>query len=178
MLARPCKSSGPGKTTSPTISTVPQPVTSCMPAWTHKANCSPGGTAALRHPSKPFTTGLAFHLKPRLRSIPSTFPLSLFQISGSSSLSPNPTCPFGNWGSVDASGNQLVLSGFFVEAAHAAARDPVEFLLSTLGPSRKIDLGNQQSLDVGRRRRVIELAAEKSGWHQPLTAGRGRGIAP
>jgi isoquinoline 1-oxidoreductase subunit beta len=85
--------------------------------------------------------------------------------------------PLGYWRSVDASGNQFVLSSFFDEAAHAAARDPVEFLLSTLGPSRKIDLGNQQSLDVGRRRGVIELAAEKSGWHQPLTAGRGRGIA-
>jgi isoquinoline 1-oxidoreductase beta subunit len=85
--------------------------------------------------------------------------------------------PLGYWRSVDASGNQFVLSSFLDEAAHAAARDPVEFLLSTLGPSRKIDLGNQQSLDVGRRRSVIELAAEKSGWHQPLTAGRGRGIA-
>ena len=85
--------------------------------------------------------------------------------------------PLGYWRSVDASGNQFVLSSFFDEAAHAAARDPVEFLLSTLGPSRKIDLGNQQSLDVGRRRSVIELVAEKSGWHQPLTAGRGRGIA-
>ena len=85
--------------------------------------------------------------------------------------------PLGYWRSVDASGNQFVLSSFFDEAAQAAARDPVEFLLSTLGPSRKIDLGNQQSLDVGRRRSVIELAAEKSGWHQPLTAGRGRGIA-
>ena len=28
-----------------------------------------------------------------------------------------------------------------------------------------------------RRRAVIELAAEKSNWHQPLPAGRGRGIA-
>jgi isoquinoline 1-oxidoreductase beta subunit len=85
--------------------------------------------------------------------------------------------PLGYWRSVDASGNQFVLSSFFDEAAHAAGRDALEFLLAALGPSRKIDLGNQQSLDVGRRRGVIELAAEKSGWHKPLTAGRGRGIA-
>jgi len=85
--------------------------------------------------------------------------------------------PLGYWRSVDASGNQFVLSSFFDEAAHAGGRDPLEFLLATFGPSRKIDLGNQQSLDVGRRRGVIELAAEKSGWHKPLTAGRGRGIA-
>jgi isoquinoline 1-oxidoreductase beta subunit len=85
--------------------------------------------------------------------------------------------PVGYWRSVDSSGNQFALSSFFDEAARAAGRDPVEFLLSTLGSSRKIDLGNQGSIDVGRRRGVIELAAEKSNWHQPLPAGRGRGIA-
>ena len=85
--------------------------------------------------------------------------------------------PLGYWRSVDASGNQFALSSFFDEAAHAAGRDPVEFLLSTLGPSRKIDLGNQGNIDVARRRAVVELAAEKSNWQQPLPAGRGRGIA-
>jgi isoquinoline 1-oxidoreductase beta subunit len=85
--------------------------------------------------------------------------------------------PLGYWRSVDASGNQFAISSFFDEAAHTAGRDPVEFLLATLGPSRKIDLGNQGSIDVGRCRAVIELAAEKSNWHQPLPAGCGRGIA-
>jgi isoquinoline 1-oxidoreductase beta subunit len=85
--------------------------------------------------------------------------------------------PLGYWRSVDSSGNQFVLSSFFDEAAHAAGRDPVEFLLATLGPSRKIELGKDRgSLDVTRRRRVIELAAEKSGWGRPLPAGTGRGI--
>jgi isoquinoline 1-oxidoreductase beta subunit len=65
--------------------------------------------------------------------------------------------PLGYWRSVDASGNQFALSSFFDEAAHVASGDPVEFLLSTLGPARKIDLGNQGSVDVGRRRGVIEL---------------------
>jgi isoquinoline 1-oxidoreductase beta subunit len=85
--------------------------------------------------------------------------------------------PLGYWRSVDASGNQFVLSSFFDEAAHAAGRDPLEFLLAAFGPARKIPVGNGETLDVGRRRGVIELAAEKSNWHQPLTAGRGRGIA-
>jgi isoquinoline 1-oxidoreductase beta subunit len=85
--------------------------------------------------------------------------------------------PLGYWRSVDASGNQFVLSSFFDEAAHAAGRDPLEFLLAAFGPARKIPVGNGETLDVGRRRGVIELAAEKSGWHKPLTAGRGRGIA-
>jgi isoquinoline 1-oxidoreductase beta subunit len=85
--------------------------------------------------------------------------------------------PLGYWRSVDASGNQFAISSFFDEAAQAAGRDPVEFLLATLGPPRKIDLGNEGSIDVARRRAVIELAAEKSNWHQPLPASRGRGIA-
>lgn len=85
--------------------------------------------------------------------------------------------PVGYWRSVSASGNQFVLSSFFDEAAHAAGRDPVEFLLAAFGPARKIPVGGRETLDVGRRRAVIELAAEKSGWHAPLTAGRGRGIA-
>jgi isoquinoline 1-oxidoreductase subunit beta len=84
--------------------------------------------------------------------------------------------PLGYWRSVDASGNQFVLSSFFDEAAHAAGRDPLEFLLAAFGPARKIPAGGE-TIDVGRRRAVIELAAEKSDWHKPLAAGRGRGIA-
>jgi len=85
--------------------------------------------------------------------------------------------PLGYWRSVDSSGNQFALSCFFDEAAHAAGRDPVEFLLSTLGPARMLDLGqNRGTLDVTRRRRVIELAAEKSGWGKPLPGGTARGI--
>jgi len=85
--------------------------------------------------------------------------------------------PLGYWRSVDSSGNQFALSSFFDEAAHAAGRDPLEFLLAAFGSPRKIPVGNNATLDVGRRRSVIELAAEKSGWHKPLQAGRGRGIA-
>jgi isoquinoline 1-oxidoreductase beta subunit len=85
--------------------------------------------------------------------------------------------PLGYWRSVDSSGNQFALSSFFDEAAHAAGRDPVEFLLSTLGPARKMGLGqNRGNLDVARRRRVIELAAEKSGWGKSLPGGAARGI--
>ena len=87
------------------------------------------------------------------------------------------TMPLGYWRSVDDSGNQFVRGSFFDEAAHAAGRDPVEFLLAALGPARKIDLGaNNSAIDVGRRRAVIELAAEKSNWKSPLPRGRGRGL--
>ena len=85
--------------------------------------------------------------------------------------------PLGYWRSVDSSGNQFALSSFFDEAAHAAGRDPLEFLLAAFGPARKIPLRNNETLDVGRRRAVVELAAEKSDWQKPLAPGRGRGIA-
>lgn len=86
--------------------------------------------------------------------------------------------PLGYWRSVENSGNQFAISSFFDEAAHAAGRDPVEFFLSVLGPARKIDLGsNRGMIDVARRRRVIELAAEKANWGKPVPKGTGRGAA-
>jgi isoquinoline 1-oxidoreductase subunit beta len=89
----------------------------------------------------------------------------------------NTGMPLGYWRSVDDSGNQFVRSSFLDEAAHAAGCDPVEFLLAALGPARKIDLGeNNGTIDVGRRRAVIELAAEKSQWKSLLPAGKGRGL--
>ncbi|HEX8763826.1 MAG TPA: xanthine dehydrogenase family protein molybdopterin-binding subunit [Candidatus Acidoferrum sp.] len=85
--------------------------------------------------------------------------------------------PLGYWRSVDDSGNQFVRSCFLDEASHAAGRDPVEFLLAVLGPARKIDLGpGNGTIDVGRRRAVIEHAAEKSHWKSLLPAGKGRGL--
>ena len=85
--------------------------------------------------------------------------------------------PLGYWRSVDDSGNQFVRSCFFDEAAHAAGRDPVEFLLAALGPARKINLGQGNgTIDMGRRRAVVELAAEKSAWKSALPPGRGRGL--
>ena len=83
-------------------------------------------------------------------------------------------------------------SGSFVdEMAHAAGRDPLEFLLDLLGPDRHIDLKAQgvdyanygvpieaHPIDTARLRRVIEVAAEKAGWKARVTGnGRGMGIA-
>jgi len=86
--------------------------------------------------------------------------------------------PLGYWRSVENSGNQFAISSFFDEAAAAAGRDAVEFLLYILGSPRKIDLGRDRGvIDVARRRRVIELAAEQSGWGRPLPKEMGRGIA-
>jgi isoquinoline 1-oxidoreductase subunit beta len=86
--------------------------------------------------------------------------------------------PLGYWRSVENSGNQFAIFSFLDEVAGAAGRDSVEFLLGVLGAARKIDLGGDNGvIDVERRRRVIQLAAEKANWGKTLPAGRGRGIA-
>jgi isoquinoline 1-oxidoreductase beta subunit len=85
----------------------------------------------------------------------------------------------------------FAIGSFLDELAHAAGRDRVQYLLETLGPSRKVDIkpegikywNNTQPLDkypvdTGRLRRVIELAAERSGWANKKSGnGRGFGIA-
>jgi isoquinoline 1-oxidoreductase beta subunit len=82
------------------------------------------------------------------------------------------------------------VQSFTDELAAAANRDRVEYLLDVLGKARVIDLTNgdlsnvrgnvdqRYPLDVGRMRRVVELAAEKSGWAKKKPgAGSALGIA-
>jgi len=79
---------------------------------------------------------------------------------------------------------------FAAELAHAAGRDPKDYLLDLIGPPRVLDLAHLPQpywnngedyrlypIDTGRLRRVVELAAERSGWGQALPARSGRGIA-
>jgi isoquinoline 1-oxidoreductase beta subunit len=71
----------------------------------------------------------------------------------------------------------FAVSSFTDELAAAANRDRVEYLLDLLGEPRKMNMKNDGPrllkagdtvdkfpLDTGRLRRVIELAAERSGW--------------
>ena len=58
----------------------------------------------------------------------------------------------------------FVVEGFLDELAHAAKQDPYEYRRALLAKD-------------SRHRRVLELAAEKAGWGQPLAEGVGRGIA-
>jgi len=83
----------------------------------------------------------------------------------------------------------FAVQSFANELAHAAQKDSVQYLLALIGPDRKIDFsgtkyGNydgspdQYPYDTARLRRVIEIAAEKSGWgKRPTGKGRGLGIA-
>ena len=80
----------------------------------------------------------------------------------------------------------FAVQSFTDELAAAAGRDRVEYLLELLGKPRKIDLRppaerkgpDPYMLDTARMRRVIEIAAEQSGWAKKKPGnGRALGIA-
>ena len=86
----------------------------------------------------------------------------------------------------------FAIGSFIDELAHAAGKDPKEFLLELLGPDRIVDMSNvgltgkpwnydasfeSHPIDTARLRGVVELATSQAGWGQPLPAGRGRGLA-
>ena len=75
------------------------------------------------------------------------------------------------------------------EMAHAAGRDPKDYLLEVIGPARKIDptaIGDVWNygedpkvyqIDTGRLRNVIEAAAKGISWGRTMPKGSGLGIA-
>jgi isoquinoline 1-oxidoreductase beta subunit len=80
----------------------------------------------------------------------------------------------------------FAVQSFTDELAAAAGRDRVEYLLDVLGKPRQIDLrppaerkgADPYILDIARMRRVVEIAAERSGWAKKKSGnGRGFGIA-
>ena len=78
---------------------------------------------------------------------------------------------------------------FADELAHLAGRDPVDYQLDLIGPPRILNLNGADypnygasyksyPIDTGRLRRVLELAAERSGWAKRKAGdGTGWGIA-
>jgi isoquinoline 1-oxidoreductase subunit beta len=83
----------------------------------------------------------------------------------------------------------FAVQSFADELAHAAGRDPLEYLLDLIGKPRTIDFKNVDypnygaSLqtypwETGRLRRVTEMVAEKAGWgKRKLGKGAGLGVA-
>ena len=83
------------------------------------------------------------------------------------------------------------IHSFADELAHAAGKDPVEYLLKLLGPDRVVPRSelpkefpnygaeyDQYPIDTARFRRVLTLAAEKAGWgKQKPGNGYGIGVA-
>ena len=83
----------------------------------------------------------------------------------------------------------FAVQSFSDELAHAAGRDPVDYLLELIGPPRIVDLKGTDypnynasytayPIDTARLRRVVQIAAEKAGWGKRKTGkGTGMGIA-
>jgi isoquinoline 1-oxidoreductase beta subunit len=78
--------------------------------------------------------------------------------------SPKNAVPVLWWRSVGHSHTAFVMESFLDELAHAAGQDPY--------PYRRLLLAKQP-----RIRKVLETAAQQSGWGRLLPAGQGRGIA-
>ena len=80
---------------------------------------------------------------------------------------------------------------FVGELAHAAGKDPLEYVLMLLGPDRIVPKGelpkdytnyggdyDSYPMDIARFRRVVQLAAEKASWgKQKSGSGFGMGLA-
>jgi isoquinoline 1-oxidoreductase beta subunit len=105
----------------------------------------------------------------------------------------NPAAPahvrIGWFRSVSNIPHAFAAQSFIAEMAHAAGRDPKDYLLEVIGPARVIDpvkigdvwnYGEDPSrypYDTGRLRKVIEAASKGIGWGRELPKGRGFGIA-
>jgi isoquinoline 1-oxidoreductase subunit beta len=103
-----------------------------------------------------------------------------------------PGIPTAFWRSVGPSHNVFVTESFIDELAAAAKQDPVAYrraLLESVTESYVDELAvaakpedlvayRRDLLDKSRRAKaVLDLAAEKAGWGQPLPDGVGRGIS-
>ncbi|MGA7868720.1 MAG: molybdopterin cofactor-binding domain-containing protein, partial [Stellaceae bacterium] len=75
-----------------------------------------------------------------------------------------PGIPTAFWRSVGPSHNVFVTESFIDELAVAAKQDPVAYRRALLDKSP-------------RAKAVLDLAAEKAGWGQPLPKGVGRGVS-
>jgi isoquinoline 1-oxidoreductase beta subunit len=75
-----------------------------------------------------------------------------------------PGIPTAFWRSVGPLHNVFVVESFMDELAAAAKQDPVAYRRALLDKSP-------------RAKAVLELAAEKAGWGQPLSRGVGRGVS-
>src|SRR5262249_6331271 len=75
-----------------------------------------------------------------------------------------PGIPTAFWRSVGPSHNVFVVETFIDELAAAARKDPVAYRRALLDKSP-------------RAKAVLDLAAQKAGWGQPLPKGVGRGVS-
>jgi isoquinoline 1-oxidoreductase beta subunit len=92
--------------------------------------------------------------------------------------------------SVSNISHAFAIQSFAGELAAAAGRDQKDYLLDLIGPPRLVEVSKAVDnfwdygenvqvypIDTGRLRKVVELAAEKSGWGRKLPPRHGLGIA-
>ena len=85
--------------------------------------------------------------------------------------------PLGQWRAVSHSSNVFVTSSAIDELAHAAGIDPLVFWLKLVGDEEYVQVREDFRFDATRLRKVISVAADKSGWGTRLPDGSGRGIS-
>lgn len=73
--------------------------------------------------------------------------------------------------------NAFVVEGFIDEIAKATKNDPLRMRHQLLGEPRELDLGHGATLDIGRLRAVLDLAAARIDWKTTRRNGHGLGIA-
>ncbi|WP_417317602.1 molybdopterin cofactor-binding domain-containing protein [Emcibacter sp.] len=83
----------------------------------------------------------------------------------------------------------FAVASFLDEVAHAAGRDPKEFLLDYLSPDRTIPVddfiakfnygesGKDYPFETARLKNVLKLAADGAGWGRKMPKGHGLGLA-
>lgn len=84
---------------------------------------------------------------------------------------------------IRAPGNNALafpVESFIDELSYVVGKDPLDFRLSLLGEVNQDFTFNEEDgtvISTARMRRVLALAAEKSGWGKGVQSGRGMGIA-
>ena len=125
-------------------------------AWTHRIA---GSSVMARYVPPLFKNGLEPDAVEAAAETPYTFPnmhVDYVRVEPRG-------IPTAFWRGVGATHNVFVVESFIDELAHAAKQDPLAY--------RKALVTHPRALAV------LNLAAEKAGWGQPLPAGRGRGIS-
>ncbi len=149
-------------------------------AWLHRSAAPTIGSIFAPDPKH----GLPFELGMGLVNLPFDIP---------NVRAENPEAPayvrIGWYRSVSNIPHAFAVQSFVAELAHAAGRDPKDFLLELIGPPRLVDptkIGDVWNhgedpelypIDTGRLRGVIEAAAQGIGWGRQMPKGSGLGIA-
>lgn len=71
------------------------------------------------------------------------------------------------WRGVGMFANTFAIESFMDELAHRAGKDPLQFRLEHCG----------DTVQLKRRKNLLELIGERSEWHKPMEIGIGRGLA-